>query len=361
MSWKLKTLRTCVLGSVLCGVAAGTVAQGLDHQVGESLQRPALMASQAAQAVLLGAAVTGSGRIVAVGERGLVILSDDGGASWRQAAVPVSVTLTAVRFAGQQGVAVGHGGVVLTSADGGQSWTLRLDGRRQSLLALEDAKASGDAALLESVELLMAEGADKPLLDVLLGNNGELLVVGAYGIAFASSDMGRTWRSLMSRLPNPEGLHLYAVRQHGQTLFMAGERGLLLRSEDGGRSFVALDSPFDGSLFTAELLSASDIVIAGLQGSLLRSRDGGQSWQTVEAGEPASFTASTLAADGTLYLVNQAGQVLAWPRHGELRKASHQPLPALNGILHTNNEQVVLLSDRGVSTLRLNGQEGSRK
>jgi len=37
-------------------------------------------------------------------------------------------------------------------------------------------------------------------------------------------------------------------------------------------------------------------------------------------------------------------------------------MPALNGILQINNKHVVLLSDRGVSTLPLAGQaEGSQK
>jgi len=361
MSWKLKTLRTCVLGSVLYGVSAGALALVPAGEVGDALSRPALMASQAEQAVLLGAAVTGSGRLVVVGERGLILLSDDAGASWRQVASPVSVTLTAVRFAGQQGVAVGHGGAVLVSEDGGANWALRLDGQRQALLAQADARASGDIALLESVELLMAEGADKPLLDVLIGDQGQLLVIGAYGIAFASSDLGRNWTSLMSRLPNPEGLHLYAVRQRGQTIVMAGERGLLLRSTDGGAQFSRIETPYEGSLFTAELPAEDDIVVAGLKGSLLRSRDGGLSWQRVDSGVPASFTASTLAADGTLYLVNQAGQVMAWGRDA-LQQVSSQALPALNGILPINNEQVVLLSDRGVSTLRLAGQaQGSQQ
>ncbi|MNZ84961.1 Ycf48-like protein [compost metagenome] len=181
-------------------------------------------------------------------------------------------------------------------------------------------------------------------------------MVGAYGIAFASADLGLTWRSLMSRLPNPEGLHIYAVRRQGQTLLMAGERGLLLRSTDGGASYVSLESPFEGSLFTAELLSESDIVVAGLKGSLLRSRDGGQAWTAIDAGESASFTASSLGSDGTLYLASQSGQLRAWPRAGALHPVNRQPLPALNGVLRTNHDQVILLSDRGVSTLQLPAQ-----
>ncbi|MNR56640.1 hypothetical protein D3C85_1772500 [compost metagenome] len=52
---------------------------------------------------------------------------------------------------------------------------------------------------------------------------------------------------------------------------------------------------------------------------------------------------------------------MAWGRDA-LKQVNSQALPALNGILHINNEQVVLLSDRGVSTLRLAGQvEGSQQ
>ena len=47
MSWKLKTLCTCVLGSVLYGGSAAAVAPLPAGQVGEPLQRPALPASQA--------------------------------------------------------------------------------------------------------------------------------------------------------------------------------------------------------------------------------------------------------------------------------------------------------------------------
>lgn len=352
MTWKIKTLCHGLLGSMLYGVSAGVLALVPVSEVGEALQRPALMSAQADKAVLLGASQTGSGRIVAVGERGLIILSDDGGASWRQVVAPVSVALVAVRFAGQQGVVVGHAGVVLTSADGGETWALRLDGRRAAELVLADAQASGDPQLLESARLLAEEGADKPFLDVSLHADGQMVVVGAYGLVFSSTDFGQSWSSWMSRLDNPEGLHLYAVRQHDQALLMVGERGLLLRSDDGGQNFTRLHAPYEGSLFTAELLSTDDLVIAGLRGSLLRSRDGGQTWSRAAVAEGASFTASSVGRDGVLYLVSQSGQVLRWGQGAPVpMKLPAQP--ALNGVLSIGGEQLVLLSNLGVSTLRL--------
>ncbi len=48
-------------------------------------------------------------RLVAVGERGIVLLSDDAGLNWKQVDVPVSVTLTGVQFVSpMKGWAIGH-------------------------------------------------------------------------------------------------------------------------------------------------------------------------------------------------------------------------------------------------------------
>ncbi|UVE19174.1 YCF48-related protein [Pseudomonas sp. LS44] len=353
MSCKFDKARRGVLGAVLCGLSACAVASVPAAEVGEPASRAALASSQAEKSVLLGAARTGSDRLVSVGERGLVLLSDDSGAHWRQAVVPVSVTLTAVRFAGQQGVAVGHAGVVLTSGDGGETWVQRLDGRRAAEVAMRDAQASKDEQLIYSAQLLVDEGPDKPFLDATIGADGQLLVVGAYGMVFASPDMGQSWNSWSGRLDNPTGLHLYAVRQRGQALLVAGERGLVLSSVDGGASFKRLEVPYQGSLFTAELPGDGDMVVAGLKGSLLRSRDGGASWQRLDAADASSFTASTLGRDGSLYLVTQAGHVLGLQRDG-LVQLSSQAMPSLNGILPVNPQSVVLLSNLGLTTLQLN-------
>lgn len=350
MNGKLKAL--CVTSLALVALLTGAVAEAAAS--GEPQGRAALAVAHPAGAVLMAAAAAEGGRLVAVGERGLVILSEDGGRHWRQAQVPVSVTLTSVRFVGGRGVAVGHGGVVLVSGDGGEHWSLALDGKRAAQLALADAQTVDDPALLQNARLMVEEQPNKPLLDVSLGADGQILVVGAYGLALYSADFGKTWSSWMSRLDNPDSLHLYAVRQRGPVLLLAGERGLVLRSADGGAHFQRLQLPYAGSLFTAELTSADDMLVAGLRGSLLRSRDGGRSWQRAENTGNASFTASSPGADGTLYLANQAGQVLRW-RDGALAPLNQQALPSINGVL-AGPESIVVLGNLGVSTLQLAGQ-----
>ena len=81
-----------------------------------------MLSPLAAQRVLQASAVAGQ-RLVAAGARGHIVYSDDRGASWQQAKVPVSADLTALHFVdARQGWAVGHEGVVLHTADGGASW-----------------------------------------------------------------------------------------------------------------------------------------------------------------------------------------------------------------------------------------------
>lgn len=321
---------------------------------GDALDRPAVAARQVERAVLLGAAQAGP-RIVAVGERGLVALSDDG-QRWTQAPTPVSVTLTAVRFAdATHGVAVGHAGTVLATADGGQRWARKLDGRRLAQLALEAARAAGDAPALKEAERLVADGADKPLLDVLMLDAKRWIVVGAYGLAFATEDGGDHWAAWMPRLPNPKGLHLYTLRRQGDALLIAGEQGLVLLSNDGGRSFRRVETPYQGSFFSAEFTGANGIVLAGLRGNVWRSADGGASWAAVASPMPVSITATAIAADGTLLAANQAGFVMAL-RGDRLVPLNRAPLPPLNGLLPRPGAPLLALGVQGVVPLDLSAE-----
>jgi len=326
------------------------------ESVASALDRPALMVNHPERTTLLGAAQAGA-RLVAVGERGIVIVSDDAGARWRQVPVPASVTLTAVRFAdAMHGFAVGHGGVVLASADGGLTWARRLDGRQAAQLALDAARADGDAKAIKQAERLVADGADKPFLDLHFSDANHGIVVGAYNLAFTTADGGSHWQSVMARLDNPKALHLYALRARGEALLIAGEQGLVLRSDDKGRSFRRLAVPYKGSFFTAELPSADgrEMVVAGLRGNVWHSGDAGESWAASVVPMPASITGSALLpgrAGGSIpatVFVNQAGQVLRG-RGDAVTASAGTPLPPLTGVLPLAGGDLLILGVAGVS------------
>lgn len=346
--------RRALLGLALLVPGGRALAAGA---VAEALQRPALATRRPEQAVLLGAANPGA-RIVAVGERGLILVSDDAGRSWRQASSPVSVTLTALRFAdARAGVAVGHGGTVLTTADGGERWAVRMDGRRAASLVVEAARAGTDPVALRNAERLVADGPDKPFFDVLV-DGSSLVAVGAYGLILASRDGGASWESWGDRLDNPRGNHYYAIRRQGDTLLIAGEAGVVFCSEDGGKRFRRIDTPYKGSFFTAELGAGREMLVAGLRGNIWKSRDLGHSWSQLAAPMPASITASLVLADGRMLLANQAGFILALD--GErLAPLNATPLPPLNGVLPAG-EGLLALTLQGVMRVSLNTSDKAK-
>jgi len=216
-----------------------------------------------------------------------------------------------VRFAdAQRGWAVGHAGVILATQDGGERWVLQADGRSLAAAAEVAARARPDqSALAKEAALLVADGPDKPLLDLHVVDARRLFVVGAYNLAFESEDGGASWRAALERMDNPKAQHLYALAARGDTWLVAGEQGLLMRSRDGGRSFRRLNSPYAGSWFALATRGQSEWIVAGLRGHACRSTDDGDSWMALDGAAPASFVSAAALPDGGVLLANQAGQL----------------------------------------------------
>lgn len=306
-----------LFGISLIFVASVVSGGSVDRKVVDVLKDPAIHVEQGTPSVFLAIAAAGK-RLVAVGEYGRVYLSDDSGATWRQAkSVPVRVTLTGVAFATpQKGWAVGHSGVVLSSADGGETWTLQLDGIKAAQLVLDSVSKSvkGTPDPLNrayvSAKRLVDDGADKPFLNVYADSEENAFVIGAYNLIFRTTDGGKNWQPWQSHVENPMELHLYAMRRTGQDYYIVGEQGTLLRSSDGGNTFKKLQSPYEGSLFGMIAAKGGELVIFGLRGNAFSSLDRGRTWKKVDFNLPRSFSSGTELEGGALLLATFSGDVL---------------------------------------------------
>jgi photosystem II stability/assembly factor-like uncharacterized protein len=303
-------VRSMILAAA-AALAGGTAVPAAAAALQPPAERPAIAVRQPERTALMGLAQAGT-RVVAVGERGVVLLSDDAGQHWRQAAsVPVSVTLTAVQFVGERtGWAVGHQGVVLHTDDGGEHWKRQLDGRTAAALALKDAETAGDAKSLAEAQRAVQEGADKPLLALHFVDERAGFVVGAFNMALATVDGGATWQAVSSRLPNPKGAHLYTIHRAGDLVLLAGEQGLLLHSSDGGQRFERIATPYGGSFFGVTEDGARGWLLAGLRGNVLCSADAGRTWTVLANAFPVGVTGVLRDSQGGVWLANQSGQVL---------------------------------------------------
>lgn len=354
-------VHVAILAGMATSACAAIAAGASSEAVGPAIDRPALTSARPHRAVLLGAALAGQ-RIVAVGERGIILRSDDGGANWKQSKSPVSATLTAVRFANEKaGWAAGHGGTILATQDGGTTWVRQLDGLKAAELVLAQATARGNGRAIKDAQRMVVDGADKPFLDLHFFDERRGLAVGAYNLAFSTNDGGLTWVPFSGLLDNPQAMHLYTVRARGTTVVIAGEQGLVLLSGDGGASFRRIEMPYSGTFFTAELPQDGAIWLGGLRGNIWRSTDTGGSWLAMHgrgnAPTGASITASALASDGTLLLASQSGQTLQ--AVGEsLRLRPGPPADSVTGLLPLPDGRLLTLTLRG-ATVQAASDKGS--
>lgn len=284
---------------------------------------PAFAASAiAANRLQINGLARAGARTVAVGERGVILLSDDAGASWRRATVTPdeASTLTQVFFVSPRvGVAVGHDGWIVRTVDGGEHWQeVRFDHRHPD-----------------------------PLLAVWGRANGPLFVVGSFGQLLVSRDEGATWTTQKT----PAGdRHLNAIAGDNEGhVVIAGETGTLLVSSDDGANWDKRSSPYAGSLFGVLPLGAREWLAYGMRGNVLRSGDDGQTWAHIDSGVGTSYFGAAQLADGAFVLVGQGGAIVTsndGGAHYAVRKAGG--VQSLAAVLDEGQGRLLVAGEAGV-------------
>ena len=268
----LKTIAVC---AALCACLPALALAG-DRPV-TLIEAPAHAWRAPARKMMLDATRAGA-RIVAVGEHGIVLLSDDDGHSFRQAAkVPVSSTLTAVTFSdAEHGWAAGHWGTIIATQDGGETWKLqRVD-----------------------------TSTDQPLFSVAFLNKRDGFAAGLWSLLLATHDGGNTW----TRVPVPKPVggsradrNLYRVfADHASAIYVTGEQGSVLRSTDSGASWAWRETGGKGSLWAGIAAPDGRIFVGGLLGNVYESSDGGGSWSHVDSHASGSITDLAATRDGVV-------------------------------------------------------------
>lgn len=281
----------------------------------DPIDAPAAKTVKAAIQHFNGVAVAGNS-LVAVGRRGVIIVSEDAGKTWTQSVVPVGVDLTAVSFpTAKKGWAVGHAGVVISSEDGGKTWSKILDGRKVVTLVndyYEKRAQGGDAAaekVMPDVKRLVEDGPIHPFLDVWFESEQVGYVMGAFDLILRTEDGGKTWTPWLERMDNPKVLHFYGMRGAEGEVFVIGEQGMVLRLDKAAQRFVAVKTPYEGSYFGLAV-RPGNLVVVGLRGNAYRSQDNGKTWQKLDTKLQLAMSAVTFFPDGRLVMVSVGGDVL---------------------------------------------------
>jgi len=287
----------------------------------------------AQQSLLLDVTQAGD-RLVAVGERGHILYSNDQGKNWIQANVAVQSQLNAVFFInGKKGWAVGEDAVILHSKDGGLNWHKQFDDR--------DADIRG------------------PLLDVHFKNTREGFAVGVFNKLYHTMNGGRTWDEWQAHSDNEDEWHLFAMATPSEDVFyVASEAGLLFKSMDGGDSFKAQQTDHEGSFHGILARRGRDgldrLILSGVGGILFTSTNGGDSWLELNTQTQAGLSGGTFLKDGSALIVGADGIMLHLSQDlTSLTKMQRDNgLPLSNALVNKQGD-IILVGLGGVQTINL--------
>ena len=334
--------------------------------------RPAVASNHATEALLLGVARAGT-RIVAVGEYGDVVLSDDDGKTWRQAkSVPTQVTLTAVTFVDDKtGWAVGHDTVILKTTDAGETWAKQFGGGQ----------------------------SDNALLTVGFWDANHGLAMGAFNFTAETKDGGKTWveRKTLNPIQNqpstgpalPPGAggpggrpateppaaggaapaaggdskdpyaaatgdenHLNAAfKGPNGEFYVAAESGAVFRSVDQGVTWEKILTGYNGSFWGGLAASDGSLYITGMTGNIWRSTDKGTTWTKLDtAGADQSVADGVQLKSGRFVFVGLGGQVL-YSDDGQKFTLTYRPnRKGLNAVMEDGADRLLIFGEAGVAT-----------
>jgi len=196
-----------------------------------------------------------------VGSRGVILRTEDGGTTWISTSVGEDIILNDVRFINpKEGWAVGEFGRIYQSKDGGRSWE-----KQQS-----------------PIEVSLISGESRNLFRLLFDDTDHGWAFGLDGTILRMNGRER-WDVVRPRgAAQIKRRHLFAAASFDGRKFATGERGTVLVSQANGNGWAdaRMKIPpltLNGIAFAHQGLG----LIVGNRGLILRSRNGGTSWKQV--------------------------------------------------------------------------------
>jgi photosystem II stability/assembly factor-like uncharacterized protein len=259
----------------------------------------------------------------AVGGKGTILATDDGGNQWQELPRPTEDSLQDIYFADEQtGWLVCERNIydlktvdeprtyLMHTSNGGRTWTrvnvIGKDVNVRLVRALFTTGGRGWAFGEGGVLYTTRDGGATwepqrvPTKHLLLGglflNNTQGWLVGAGATILQTSDGGETWNTgaLLNRAPasSENAKDAEAVAAHVRftaTSFIdqkrgwaVGAEGKIFATRDGGRRWSAQASNITADLLDVKFISEYEGWAVGAQGTLIRTMDGGAHW-TMEA------------------------------------------------------------------------------
>ncbi len=274
--------------------------------------------------LLLDGAVVG-GDLIVVGDRGTILRSADQAHTWQAAPRATMTTLTGISFPANSsatGWAVGHDALILGTADCGRTWVKQFQGEN-----LQDS-----------------------FLDVLALDARHIIAVGAYAMYFETKDGGQIWTK--RRITEDDYHYNRLTRGPTGTLYLAGERGTLIKSADLGATWTKIATAYDGSFFGILPLEAATLLAYGLRGHVFRSTDDGATWTRIATPQAVILATAVRLKSGGLLVAGGTGALLSSADGGlKFSPAPQSPTKAIAELIELPDGGILALGEAGATRL----------
>ncbi len=208
-----------------------------------------------------------------VGANGLILNTQNAGASWSVQLIDTKQVLNGVSFANTTiGWVVGNGGVIGRTSSGGVTWNMLSTGLVENLNDVHAASqvvvyAVGDAGtILKTVNGItwvgQTSGVTAKLNGVFFYDTLIGWAVGAGGTILKTTDGGSNWIALTSGITTDLNSIVFYDLNIG---FAVGAGGVILRTSDGGLTWVAQSGNIwdtDTSTYSSLSVNYNDVTMA---------------------------------------------------------------------------------------------------
>jgi len=284
----------------------------------------------------------------AVGNNGAIVITHDGGSSWRMHNPGTSSSgenQALYMNAAGDGLVAGEAPGLLRSPDGGRSWYVD----EQTLPAYRDTyglyfTAAADTGLVVTTNnyfYLTYDGGrtiqtdqvragafvgHRSATDYLLLNGKTIFTTGSSvvgnGRLAKSTDGGSTWRYTVTGLQNVLASLCFPTARLG---YACGSVGKILRTTDAGEHWQEIDAPVNNDLLKIQFRTPTFGLAVGTYGSIVRTTDGGTTWKSIPSGIKFPLIAIHFVSDSVAYVGSTVGELARTADGGRSWQVVHDP------------------------------------
>ncbi len=233
----------------------------------------------------------GSSKLMAVGEGGTIVTTENNGVSWSNIfhRKLYRTKFNSVYFPDlNNGWIVGDSGVVIRTRDGGKSWEeykkLSLTNKLKRIIFINTQVGwiTGERGLVLKTNDAGANWhkqispIERTLNSIFFISESLGWVCGDIGALIRTTNGGTSWDSIISYSFSDFNDIKFINQQYG---FLAGSNGSIRRTTNGGIDWINVNTSTSNSFNSISTISSNNVIITGDQGNVIYSNNGGLSWK----------------------------------------------------------------------------------